>query len=101
MPSKTADRRPYVTVALVTSGALLAGSGLAMLSWPAAPLIAKGWSLLGVSGKGIGTVHQVAAVGFLGSAGMHIVDKRRVLARHLRSAAAPVVPAPAADGGPV
>jgi hypothetical protein len=56
MPSKTADRRPYVTTALVTSGAILASSGLAMLSWPAAPLIGNGWSLLGVSGKGIGTV---------------------------------------------
>lgn len=34
-----------------------------MLSWRAAPLIANGWSLLGVSGKCIGTVHQLAALG--------------------------------------
>jgi hypothetical protein len=98
MPSKTADRRQFVTAALVTSGAVLAGSGLAMLSWPAAPLLAKGWSLLGVSSKGIGTVHQVAAVGFLASAGVHIFDKRRVVARHLKSTASRVVPAPAATG---
>lgn len=81
------NRRPIITLALVTSGTLLALSGLSMLSWPAAPLLTKGWSLLGLSSKGIGTVHQVSAVAFLSSAGTHIFDRRHAVARHIKTVA--------------
>jgi hypothetical protein len=98
MSSRAPDRRPLVTAALVTSGSVLALTGLSMLSWPAAPMFAKACSLLGLSGKGVGTAHQVAAVGFLGSAGVHVFDKRRVVARHLKATAARgAAPVPAAE----
>jgi hypothetical protein len=84
----SANRRPIITLALLTSGSVLALSGLSMLSWPAAPLFVKGWKLVGITGNGIGSVHQVAAVSFLASAGIHVFDRRRVLARHLKTASA-------------
>jgi len=96
MPKPVNDKRPLITAALVTSGSVLAASGLAMMSWPAAPLVAKGWHLIGITGKGVGTVHQVAAATFLGSAGIHIFDRRRAVARHLKAAAGTLLPAKAA-----
>jgi O-antigen ligase len=99
MSTKITDKRPYITTALVASGSVLACSGLAMLSWPAAPLFVKGWKLIGVASSGIGSVHQVAAVTFLTSAGVHIFDRRRAVARHLKTTAATVLPAKAAGAG--
>jgi hypothetical protein len=93
MTSKPIGKRPYITLGLVTSGSLLACTGLAMLSWPAAPLIAKGWMALGVSARGIGAIHQVAAVSFLTSAALHITDRRRTVAHHVKSATKSVIPA--------
>jgi cytochrome b subunit of formate dehydrogenase len=99
MPKPANDKRPLITAALVTSGTVLAASGLAMLSWPAAPLVAKGWNLIGITSKGVGTVHQIAAVSFLGSAGIHVFDRRRAVARHLKATARGLLPAKVAEEG--
>jgi hypothetical protein len=78
------DSRRLVTVALIASGSVLAVTGLTMLAshWGAVG-VWKAWRLIGVSDKAIGIAHQYGAVGFLGSAGFHISQKRRVVARHL------------------
>lgn len=84
-PSHSSRSRSLVTGALIASGSVLAASGLTMLAGGlGVPIGYKLWALIGVSNRAVGTVHQVAAVGFLGSAGVHIAQRRRVVARHLR-----------------
>jgi len=82
------DSRRLVTIALIGSGAALAATGLTMLAsaWGATGVAAgaaKAWKLIGVSDKAIGTIHQWSAVAFLAASGTHVVQRRRVVARHL------------------
>lgn len=87
MASTSRPTRSLVTGALVISGSVLAASGLTMLAGGLGiPIGYKLWALVGVT-NGVGTVHKVAAVGFLGAAGVHVGQRRRVVARHLREIA--------------
>lgn len=85
MSAKPIDTRPLVTVALVTSGTVLAVTGVSMLlsGWGAVGVM-KAWKLIGVSEQAIATTHRWAALGFLGASGIHVGQRRKVLARHLR-----------------
>ncbi|MGF1529029.1 MAG: DUF4405 domain-containing protein [Candidatus Competibacterales bacterium] len=98
-PSRPAPGRPIVTAALLTSGSLLAATGLTMLAAGlGAPVAAyKAWMLFGVSQAGVANLHKVAAVAFLGSAGVHISNNRRIIGRHITSlghSPPPKLPAP-------
>lgn len=94
--SRSVPGLPVVTVALLGTGTMLAATGLTMLfaGFSKSATLYKAWHLIGVSVDGVGTLHQVSALGFLGAAGVHITRNRRIISRHFQTCqAAP----PAAD----
>ncbi|WMP19435.1 DUF4405 domain-containing protein [Thiothrix lacustris] len=84
---------PVVTIALIGTGAMLASTGLTMFfaGFSKSAALYKAWHVLGVSVNGVGTLHQVSALGFLGAAGVHITRNRRIISRHFK-ACEPVSP---------
>lgn len=85
--ARSAPGLPVVTVALLGTGALLASTGLTMLfaGFNKSAVLYKAWKLVGVGVNGVGTLHQVAAIGFIGAAGVHITRNRSIIGRHFKS----------------
>lgn len=90
---------PVVTIALIGTGAVLASTGLTMFfaGFSKSAALYKAWHLLGVGVNGVGTLHQVSALGFLGAAGVHITRNRRIIRRHFQACD----PAPPAADAPL
>ena len=95
--SRFMPSRPVITVALIGTGSVLTLTGLTMLvaGLSKSAAVYKAWKLAGISSDGVSTLHQIAAVGFMGAAGTHIVNNRRVISRHLQSFTPEAMPATA------
>ncbi len=99
MSSKQVRGRPWVTVALIGTGAVLASTGITMLAADLAKtkILYSAWKLIGVSDAGVTTLHQYSAIGFLAAAGVHLTRNRKIIGRHLQQ----VVPGTTPDAKPV
>ncbi len=86
MAKTTVRGKPWVTVALIGTGAVLASTGLTMLVADLAKtkILYSAWKLIGISDSGVATLHQYSAIGFLTAAGVHLTRNRKIIGRHLK-----------------
>ena len=82
---KQASAAALTTVALLASGSLMGITGLTFLAkyW-GFTAVSKAWGAIGVSDKALEIAHQVGAVSFLGSAGVHISARRKAVKKHVK-----------------
>ena len=89
MKKPTLPGRPWVTVALLGTGAILATTGVTMLVADLAKtkILYGAWKAIGVSHDGVSMLHQYSAIGFLGAAAVHLTRNRKIIGRHIRQVA--------------
>ena len=99
MAQKQVRGKPWVTIALIGTGAILASTGVTMLAVDLAKtkILYGAWKMIGISHNGVAVLHQYSAIGFLAAAGVHLTRNRKIIGRHLQQ----VVPTKSADPQPV
>ena len=90
--------KPWVTVALIGTGAVLASTGLTMLVADLAnsKILYGAWKAIGVGHDGVAILHQYSSIGFLAAAGVHLTRNRKIIGRHMQQ----VVPTKSSDAKP-
>jgi hypothetical protein len=78
--------RAWVTVALLSTGAILATTGITMLVADLAKtkILYGAWKAVGIGLDGVSMLHQYSAIGFLGAATVHLTRNRKIIGRHLQ-----------------